>query len=129
MTKKDLIMVAHRIHNAAFHGDMKTVKEQLNKGVNVNIQHKDYKQTALHCAASRAHVDIVKLLAEAKATIDAVNSIGESPLMYASASGHVNSMEYLLDQKADINKASNAGMTALMFAAQSGKEDAVKVLL
>ena len=60
--------------------------------------------TALHIAASKGHLEIVKVLVEKyECTVDAAAEGQTTPLLLAAASGHEDIVEYLLDHDADID--------------------------
>ncbi len=48
--------------HAAVEGDLKKVEALLNDGVNVNVEGKERKRTALMWAAQRGHLEVVSLL-------------------------------------------------------------------
>jgi ankyrin repeat protein len=78
--------------------------------------------TPLHEAANKGHVEVVKILLEAGATVDAKTKVlrldspcisqllttpvdlqsGQTPLHYASAQGHTAVVKLLLDSGADV---------------------------
>src|SRR5689334_15712910 len=60
----------HRIHVAARKGDINAVQKQLDKGVSPDVETRSGGYTALHYAVEKEHLDIIKLLAEHKATLD-----------------------------------------------------------
>lgn len=118
----------HSFHVEACCQQLKSMKEQLNNGVDVNIRTRNFRtETALHLACRNDYFAMVKLLVESKATVDATNINDDTPLMLAS---HVDVMEYLLDRKANINKQNKEGWTALMHVvAERAPLDAVQLLL
>jgi serine/threonine-protein phosphatase 6 regulatory ankyrin repeat subunit B len=59
--------------------------------------------TPLMRASLVGHHQIVDLLCEAKASVDAVNKDGYTALMLASAEGHVQIVKILLSRGADVN--------------------------
>jgi len=72
--------------------------------------------TPLIAASSEGHVDIVKLLVDAKANIDAKDKDGTNSLMAAAARGHKDICAVLLAAGAQVNEQNVDGHTALMFA-------------
>jgi len=69
--KKDLLV-------AARNGDTETVKALVAKGVDVNARRTPEGWTALHFAASGAHLEIVEILLAARADPNAVGSPGNN---------------------------------------------------
>jgi len=72
------------IHTAALEGELPTVQQELQKGVNVEAKdNSDW--TPLHCASRKGHLTIVQYLAEqAGADLEAQNNFGQTPLHIAS---------------------------------------------
>lgn len=83
--------------------------------------------TPLMEAASAGHVDIIKLLLQHKADVNAQSSTGNTPLMYACAGGHVEAVRELLDKKANVEDHNENGHTPLMEAASAGHVEVAKV--
>ena len=71
------------------------------------------KGLALCYAAKNNHVDIMKLLLEAKAPINYLDSCGDTPLLIAARHGQKSAIT-LIEAKADVNIKNNAGNTALI---------------
>ena len=84
--------------------------------------------TPLHYAASKGHVDIMNLLLESHAYIDAESPNGTTPLMMAAEYGTPDSVKLLLDAGADAQLKNKLGMTALGFAIRAERPDAIKLL-
>jgi RNA polymerase sigma factor (sigma-70 family) len=78
--------------------------------------------TPLHLAAHYGHLEIVKLLVERGAEIEAVsrNSIGNTPLSAAAFGNRFDVVNYLLDRGARIEAPNAHGKTALDRATESG---------
>ena len=85
---------------AARKGDAAAVKALLDKGVNVNSKTR-YGATALSYACDKGHVDVVKLLIERGADVNAADTFyGEVPLGWALSHDHVQVVKLLLDKGA-----------------------------
>src|SRR5437868_1348787 len=99
-------MNRQRIHLAACDGDLTALQEELDKGVDVDIEDPtDFNSTALsHAAYNR--LDAVKLLIEKKATVDKLDSLRRTALILACIEGHISIAAILLDSGAEINKMS-----------------------
>jgi len=113
--------------NAATLGDIESVRNLLNNGVDINAS-TDYGDTALMMAA-RGDTDIVKLLLERGANPNSKDDIGYTALLIASIEGHTDTVQLLLDRGADPNIPANDGDTALMAASNWGHIDTVQLLL
>ncbi|XP_022091038.1 ankyrin repeat and KH domain-containing protein mask-like isoform X2 [Acanthaster planci] len=99
--------------------------------MNANVEDRGSKGdcTPLMEAASAGHVDIVKLLIDYGADVNAQSSAGNTPLMYACSGGHEDAVKVLLDHGANIEDHNENGHTPLMEAASSGHVGIAKVLL
>ncbi len=93
-----------------------------------SIQHEFYIH-ALIAASQDGHCDIVRLLLERGAEVNAVMQDGASALMYASQNGHCDTVRLLLEREAEVNTVTQSGMSALMLASQNGHCDTVRLLL
>ena len=84
--------------------------------------------TALHYAASAGHLDIIRLLLENSAYIDAESPNRSTPLMMAARYGSAAAVKLLLDQDADPHLKNQQGLTALDFAQQGNRSDAADLI-
>jgi len=82
----------------------------------------------LHYAATSGQVEIMKLLLERYAFIDAQSPNGTTPLMMAAMYGSAEAVKLLLDEGADITMKNQQGMTALDFARRGNRPDAIELL-
>ena len=86
--------------DAARAGDVAKVRSALDSGVNVNSANR-YGVTALGFAAERGFLDVVRLLVERGANVNAVDSFyGSRPVDFALRGGHLDIAVYLLEHKA-----------------------------
>jgi uncharacterized protein len=97
---------------ASFKGNLAAVKSLIDKGAEVNKTG----WTPLHYAASIGNNDIVSLLLEKSAYIDAESPNKTTPIMMAARAGHIMTVKLLLDEGADATLKNDAGMTAIDFA-------------
>jgi uncharacterized protein len=100
---------------AAYKGNVAAVKALIAKEAEVNKPG----WTALHYAATVGNDEIVKILLDESAYIDAESPNSTTPLMMAARGGHVSTVKLLLDEGADATLKNNIGMTALDFARES----------
>jgi ankyrin repeat protein len=84
--------------------------------------------TPLHYAATGGHVEIIQLLLDESAYIDAESPNGSTPLMMAARYGNAKSVQLLLNEGADFEVKNQLGLTALDFAKQGVRPDAIKLL-
>lgn len=109
---------------AAIKGQMDLVKQLIARDADINKPG----WTALHYAASSGQVEIMKLLLEKYAFIDAQSPNGTTPLMMAAMYGSPDSVKLLLDEGADPSMKNQQNMTAMDFAVQGKRPDAIEML-
>ncbi|XP_043484439.1 26S proteasome non-ATPase regulatory subunit 10-like isoform X2 [Leptopilina heterotoma] len=109
-------------------GNVETVKELLQKEININDQDRNG-DTALHMATRRGDEAIVALLLEFRAEINCQNNIGVTPLHVSAKRGHEEICKMLLIKGADVNARNIIRQTALDFAAEFEHEQIIELLL
>jgi len=100
----------------------------LKKGANVNAKidkngalwHKG--DTPLILSSMRGDLDVVKILIEYGADVNAKNDYGESPIMAACWMDEIDIVKYLLEKQADINLKTKGAENALLYCMKSDKE-------
>ncbi|KAG4439950.1 hypothetical protein IFR05_004576 [Cadophora sp. M221] len=85
--------------------------------------------TPLHYAAREGHEQMVWMLVDFHADIEATNRWMSTPLESAAANGHEGIVKFLLQEGADINKPTGSTGTALHAAAVNGNPRLVNFLL
>jgi ankyrin repeat protein len=85
--------------------------------------------TPLMAAAVRGDVAALRLLADAKAEVNATDGAGETALMLAATNGSADAVGFLLDHGADARVRSKRQETALGNAGTAGVEATVRLLL
>ncbi|MFT4314280.1 MAG: ankyrin repeat domain-containing protein [Wolbachia pipientis] len=122
------------LHCATVNGHLELVKYLLEKGADVLA--KNNHDMVLHLAVSSDKEEIIKLvLDKIKETqeninqhVDAQDTEGDTPLMWAAESGRVNAAQILLEYGASIEVKNNDGMTALHWTAKNGHLGVAKLL-
>ncbi|MBC8748199.1 ankyrin repeat protein [Paraburkholderia sp. WC7.3g] len=109
---------------ASLAGDLSLVNLLIAKDAEVNKKG----WAPLHYAAANGHDDIVKVLLDHSAYVDAGSPNGTTPLMMAARGGHVSTVKLLLDNGADLSVKNQIGMTALDFAKTYKEPDVVEGL-
>lgn len=110
-------------------GNVRIVQTLLSDNSTVNARDENG-WTALNWAATKGHTQVVKLLIEKGADVDAKDSgNGQTPLWKASHEGHTAIVKLLLENGADVNKRNASGETALWTASWKGHTDVVRLLL
>ena len=67
----------NKLLSAAINGDIRKVKESIANGADVNAKDNDG-ETALHYAARREYIDVVKVLVENRINVDVKNKNNET---------------------------------------------------
>jgi len=115
------------LHDAARRGDLQRLQEFLQDGKPVDSR--DFKGvTPLGYAVGHDQLSIVKVLIDAKANVNDVDSAGNSAVHFAAGYGRVKVLEHLLARGAAVSKANKMGMTPLA-AAQQNKHQQIVALL
>ncbi|KAL8358563.1 hypothetical protein RB598_003024 [Gaeumannomyces tritici] len=115
--------VKHDRHDGAF------VRALVDKGALLSLSPDD-KPTALHLAAQRGSVSLVRYLADKGASVDgACLKNGFTPLHYACYWGRAEAAEELLGRDASLSATDSSGRTPFVAACRSGQVHMVKLLL
>ena len=99
------------IWSAAAAGNIKVVKQNLAKGVDINAKDSVFGSTALSSAALFGHTKIIALLLEAGADVNVKNRAGGTPLHNAAFLGQYEAAKLLLENGADVNIRNGDGGT------------------
>ena len=114
--------------SAVHSGDIKSVKEYIEMGINVNLQD-ERKRTPLMIATYKNDVKMVKLLVDNDANVNIQDEKLNSPFLYAGARGMLDIVK-LTYKKADTRNVLNIfGGNALIPACEKGHLGTVKFLL
>lgn len=109
---------------AALKGQVDVVKRLIALDADVNKPG----WTPLHYAATNGHTDIIRLLLEHHAFIDAQSPNGTTPLMMAASYGSPEAVKLLLESGADFTMRNQKQMTAMDFAQRASRPDAIDLL-
>ncbi|HSA34129.1 MAG TPA: ankyrin repeat domain-containing protein, partial [bacterium] len=108
--------------------DKETVVEFLNKKVNLSLINEEDK-TPLLCAAEIGAIEIVRLLIDHGAALEAKAKDRRTPLMLAISNAHPAVAAYLLQKGADVNVHSITHYTPIMQAAAKGYLDLMREMI
>ena len=81
--------------------------------------------TALIFSSHNGYLDVVQLLLDKGANVNATMSNGATALIYASQNGHKEVVQALIDKGSDLNHKMSDGSTALMLACERGYVETV----
>ena len=109
---------------AALKGQTALARRLIERGADVNKPG----WAPLHYAATGSHLELMDLLLENYAFIDAESPNGTTPLMMAAMYGTPGAVKLLLDAGADTAMKNKLGMTALDFARQANRPDAAELI-
>ena len=116
---------------ASIKGDVDKVKEYLDRGADIEAKDNQYGWTPLICACIYNHTEVVSLLINSGAKIDATDPDGYTPLIWA-CSGDENKMDIvkiLLENDADLNAESKSGITPLSKSTLNNHIDIAELLI
>lgn len=82
----------------------------------------------LHYAATNGHLEVMRLLLEHNAYIDAESPNGTTPLMMAAQYGTQAALDLLLEAGADPSLKNQQGLTAIHFAQRAGRAESVELI-
>ena len=109
---------------AALKGQLDVVKRLIALDADVNKPG----WTPLHYAATSGQTEIIRVLLENNAFIDAQSPNGTTPLMMAASYGSPEAVKLLLESGADFTMRNQKQMTAMDFARNASRPDAVELL-
>ena len=98
---------------AAYKGKKWVVSLLIEAGAKIDIRDRASSATPLMIASYQNYYDIVDMLIDSKADINAVDMVGWTSLMSAAAAGNLDIIELLIDSAADVNLVNGDGDSAL----------------
>lgn len=109
---------------AAFKGHKELVKKLIARDADVNKTG----WTPLHYAATAGHLEIMQILLDENAYIDAESPNKSTPLMMAAQYGSTQAVKLLLEAGADPTLRNELGLSAVEFAHRGGRPDAAALI-
>ncbi len=109
---------------AALKGHTALVKQLIARGADVNKPG----WAPLHYAATGGHLQIMEILLEHHAFIDAESPNGTTPLMMAAQYGSTAAVRLLLEAGADTQMKNQLGLSAADFAMRGNRPDAAEMI-
>jgi uncharacterized protein len=109
---------------AVFKGQIELTQQLIKQGADVNKTG----WTPLHYAATAGNTQLVKILLEHYAYIDAESPNKTTPLMMAAHYGTPGAVKLLLEEGADVSLKNDLGLNAMDFAQAAKKADSVEII-
>lgn len=109
---------------ASLKGEMDLVKALIDKSADVNKPG----WTPLHYACTNGHVEVIRLLLERHAYIDAESPNGTTPLMMAAHYGTPGAVKLLLEEGADPLIKNRLGLSAIDFAQRASRAESAEII-
>ena len=113
---------------AAQNGNVAVGTQLVGRGANVDYIVGSSMRRPIHQATQSGHTDFVRLLLEHRASVDAREEDGWTPLMMAAQNGHLEICDLLLRRGANVDAEEKDQATALWLASQQGHINIVKRL-
>ena len=100
------------------------------EGADVNAKDRDkLNYTPLMYVSFDGSTELIKLLLDNGADVNAKNESGVTPIMIASINGYLDTVELLIDNGADVNAKNESGVTPIMIASNNGCLSTVELLI
>jgi ankyrin repeat protein/cell division protein FtsB len=110
-----------QLHHCAENGLTTSVKRLLSiRNINVNVKDNWDGYTPLHWAVETGHVEIIRLLLQNGADVNAKSNVGHTPLHCSAWNGHVDILHLLVENGANLEVQNIDGNRALHFATYHG---------
>ncbi|MBZ9623342.1 ankyrin repeat domain-containing protein [Clostridium sp. FP2] len=97
--------ILHYAINNSENNYFKTIELLINNGADINSHHSEFLETPLHklCARIKPQIDVITMILEKGAKVNAVNISGKTPVFYCSFNYSVELLNLLVKYGADIN--------------------------
>ncbi|EPS30499.1 hypothetical protein PDE_05450 [Penicillium oxalicum 114-2] len=117
------------LHVLAYFGILGKARRLIEQGVDINENDNELGITPLHCAVHRGHEQMLDLLIEHNADLDAKSREGDTALHIAAEQGHRKLIKTLLNRRVNSRIANLQGATALQSAIGTSCDEAVVPLM
>ena len=113
---------------ACTHGRVEVAKTLLDRGASINAGSTDGNWSPLHYAAGMGHADVVELLLDRDANIEAITDKGRTPLLWACGNGQIQTALILIKRGANVEAKNEFGRTPLICACDNGRVECALML-
>lgn len=120
--------LANEFLQAAQQGNINTIRNCLQQGVNVNTRNR-IQQTAIILASLHKHYDCVQILIEAGADINMQDNICANPFLLSCLTNDLTLLNLILPANPDLNRLTRFGGVGLTPACEKGHINIVRELL
>ncbi|XP_051881033.1 ankyrin repeat domain-containing protein 6b isoform X2 [Pristis pectinata] len=128
MSQRDAVaQLSERLLVAAHKGQTENVVQLINKGAKIAVT--KHGRTALHLAAYKGHIDVVRILLKASCDLDIQDDSDQTALHRAAVVGNTEVISALILEGCSLDRQDKAGNTALHLACQNGHSQSSRVLL
>lgn len=117
------------LHVLAYFGIIEKAQRLIDQGADVDDCDNQLGVSPLHCAVYRGNEEMVELLLNSKANINATCKDGKTVLHIAGEQGHRKLIRFLLHRRVKSRKANQQGETALQLAIGTTHDEATVPLL
>lgn len=112
-----------------------SVEQAIDQGANAHLLtneqlhfYDNHENSPMHFAAQKNHLEIIRILLQRGAQIDARNRKRETPFHWACAFADIDLIEFMIKHGAGINAVEDEGGTPLSWACYEGRENVVAFL-
>uniref|UniRef100_UPI00398E5B8B ankyrin repeat domain-containing protein 6b n=1 Tax=Pristiophorus japonicus TaxID=55135 RepID=UPI00398E5B8B len=128
MSQRDAVaQLSERLLIAAHKGQTENVVQLINKGAKIAIT--KHGRTALHLAAYKGHIDVVRVLLKASCDLDIQDDSDQTALHRAAVVGNTEVISALILEGCSLDRQDKDGNTALHEACWHGFSQSVKLLV
>jgi len=121
--------INQELRSGVFDGDLEKVKDALDKGADVNTKDVLTGRNVLMLAADKGKKEMVELLLNESADVNARSEGRWTVLMIAAEGGYGDIVELLIENGAEVDAENTNGKTALMRAIERGHRNVVDLLI
>ncbi|XP_048386297.1 ankyrin repeat domain-containing protein 6b isoform X1 [Stegostoma tigrinum] len=128
MSQRDAVaQLSERLLIAAHKGQTENVVQLINKGAKIAVT--KHGRTALHLAAYKGHIDVVRILLKASCDLDIQDDSDQTALHRAAVVGNTEVISALILEGCALDRQDKDGNTALHEASWHGFSQSVKLLV